>query len=129
MTFIALVAQKQTLGAELDALRFPGAAGNGRLASLLVFNRPHSVSIALDEIDDCGKVQRFAREMDGSLVEGGPRAFRLRDAAVNALPFDGVTGVFPFALHPFQPSEARTVDELIEHPRGNQIGNRSDGSF
>src|SRR5712691_1662450 len=101
MTFITVLAQEQPLRAKLDPLGLPGAAGNRRLLPFLVLDRPNTISIALDEIDDRCEVQRFAREMDGALMQRCPRTFRLRNAAVNALPFHRITALFPFALDPF----------------------------
>lgn len=123
VALVAVLAQQQTLGAELHALRFPGATGHGRLPALLVLDRPDPFSIALDQIDDCSEVQRLARQMDRTLMQRGPRAFRLGNAPVYPVALDGIAALLPFALDPFEPRKPRAIDELVQHTRGDQAGN------
>ena len=131
---VAVLFEQQRLEADLDALRFVGALRNMRALAPLVIDRRHHAILGLGDVelgDDAqrggGKRQRpaddlVARRRFVRFERLGRRQRRARaiDAGMNAIAFDRVARLRPFALRPHEISEPRAIDELVHHPRRNE---------
>ena len=131
---VAVLFQQQRLQADLDTLGLVGAQRDMRAPAALVVDRRHDAVLGLGDVElgnDAqalgGKRQRAADDLVGrcriGVLEGlGRRQRRARpiDAPVNALAFDRVAGLRPFALGPHEVGQARTIDELVHHARRDE---------
>jgi hypothetical protein len=135
VTVIAVVSENKGLDGELNAVGVPGR----ELAGLPVFQRRPALvidgrgraSLGLDEVDGgdqpvglAGKRDRTAmnaillRQLAGRNQLIGPSV----ELGMPECAFDGLLIVGEDALDPLVIKQARTVDELVEHPRGQVVG-------
>ena len=121
---VARVLQDQRLGADLHALGLAGALGHVRALALLGVDGRDAAVLPLDEIHPGDDAERLGGErhraggevwlLVGRVRRRQPAAAGI-DPHVRAPTLLGVTGVSPFAVHPFQEGEARAVDPLVDH--------------
>ena len=131
---VAVLFEQQRLKADLDALRLVDALRDMRTLAALVIDRRHHAILGLRDIelgDDAqrrrGERQRPADDLVARRRFAGLERLRRRqrraglvDAGVNAMAFDRVARLRPFALRPHEIGEPRAIDELVHHPRRNQ---------
>ena len=134
LALVAVLGQDHPLDAELHALRVVGPLGDVGAAAALVVHRGDAVTLALDEVELGDEAQAVGGQGDGAgvdllhlrglaLVLGGlglglgvgELAAGLVHPAVDVAALDGVAGVVPLPLDPFQVGESRAIGELVDH--------------
>ncbi len=122
------------MGADLHAFGFIGPLGDMRALALLGVDRSDRAVLALDEIhlgDDAEPIggERHRAGDEIRLVVDLSRRRQLAaagiDAHMRAPAFLGVAGICPLRIDPFEKSEARTVDVLVDHTHRHERGLRS----
>lgn len=126
----AVLAEHQGLRAQLHAIGGPclGTVVRVSRRPLLVIHRSRSSAFALDEIESGDQAVRVARQRDRSGVYPlgllGRQQFVLfrvmASVPVGALERVGIVG--EESVDPLVEEQARTVDELVEHPRRQVVG-------
>lgn len=122
-----MLAQKQTLRAQLHALGIVHARGDVRPAAALVVDGRNVCALALDKIK-LGRdaqprgAQRYRSRVNFLRFLGllGKLAALLIDPLVLDRPVYRVCAVRELALHPFEVCEAGTVNILVHHPHRYQ---------
>ena len=126
---VAVLAQQESLHAELHPLGVVGAALDVRALAALVVDRRHAAAVRLDQVHAGNQAQALGGQRDRprvqllGLVDVGRRrqlAAVAVDAPVRVASFDGVGRLDPLALDPLQVGQARAVDELVDHARRHE---------
>lgn len=140
---VAVLAEEQALGHELDAFGLPGSFGVVGHPATFGLDRNGFVADAGDEVELGGEPEGGGGEGDGA-GDGGrlvaPRKFpwvvgfirfrsglgqnmvELIDASVDVPAFGGVVVVFPSALDVHEVEQPGAIGELVEHAQGQRVG-------
>ena len=130
-----MLPQKQSLNANLHALRLPGAQRGVRPLAAFVLDRRDMIAFAFDQIDLRREAQPLRSQMNRSrmnLFDQLLRFLRVRLPPLRLpiyppmmkLPLHSIRALRPLPLHPLEIPEARTVRELVEHPHGEERWHR-----
>ena len=125
-----MLAQQQTLQADLHALRLIRSLRHVRRRAALVIHRDHALVIRLDHVHTRRHSKLVRAEQNGACVQARHlnHLLRLRHAPmllihtpVHESSVERVRIVRPFALHMFQIKQAWAVGIFINHPRRNLL--------
>ena len=130
---VAAVPQRQRLRGDLDAIGGPGAAGDaggvGGGAPLVVDGDDGAV-LGLDEVglgEDAlrrggDRHRAGAEQRVGEVLAGRQRRGLGVHPLVDPLALEGVGAVVPLTRDVLEVEETGAVDELVEHPGGDEVG-------